>query len=93
MQQIIDFRTPCWGHVYHGSGLCHSHTKFNNGDFFVLKQEDGDTVFKALEVKSVENPKDMYEVIFYQSVGILESAEELNLDFLNSIELENNTVF
>jgi len=93
-QSIIDLRKPTWGNAYHSHGLLHSCIDIKENDYVVLKQEYGDTVFKILEVKCMNDPKDMYQIKKYINVGTLEDErKELNLQFLNNVDIKNKQVF
>jgi hypothetical protein len=93
-QSIIDLRNSTWGNAYHKNGLLHSRRNLNENDYLVLKQKDVDTIFKILEVQQMLDPKDMYQIKRYINVGIIEDEQEqLNLNFLNYLNLNDRTIY
>ena len=93
MNKIVDFSNPKWGNSPLGLGLFISKEELSKDDYFLLNQKDGINIYKIVKVSCHGNPKDLYEISKYISVGIVESDNDLNIDFLNSLDLSDRTIF
>ena len=93
MNKIVDFSNPKWGMSSLGLGLFISKEELSKDDYFLLNQEDGINIYKIVEVSCHGNPEDLYEINKYISVGVVESDNDLNIDFLNSLDLSDRTIF
>jgi len=97
MSKLIDFTNSSWGHNYLGYGLCICNTNFENNDYFALIQKDEICIFKAIEVEKQSNPKDMYKIKKYTSIGTTENKEDLNIEtieeFVKSEKIEDKIIF
>ena len=85
--KIIDFRKhkECWGHSRGIGNLFISSVVLNDGDFILIDPLEENTaadVFLIVCAKRHTNPKDMYSLLKYKSIGTAELEADITIECL-----------